>query len=313
MKQRIENKKMIFATVSEPLREHLGERTEMPAGKLTQLHRSELHRPRWWQVLVRELALFGRNSFGSIVSLEFLTVFIPTLILWEALPRLDVVPQTLVPTPSRVALAFWDMVHNLRMSEHLTLSAIRFAAGFGVALVTAFPIGVLMGWNLLIRKHTLPVFQILAPIPPPAWVPITIIALGIGMPMQTFLIFLGVFYPVLFNTYQGVKDTDPRYLASARVFGASEFTLLTRVYIWHALGSVIMGIKIGIAMGLVMLIIAEMHGGRAGVGYILLEAKEYFQIDRMVVCMLILGFSGWFMIEIMKYVELKLAVWRIGR
>jgi len=85
------------------------------------------------------------------------------------------------------------------------------------------------------------------------------------------------------------------------------------VYIWHALGSIIMGIKIGIAMGLVMLIIAEMHGGRAGLGYMLLESKEFFQIDRMVVCMVLLGAIGWFLIEVMKYIEAKLALWRVGR
>jgi len=141
----------------------------------------------------------------------------------------------------------------------------------------------------------------------------TIILLGIGLPMQVFLIFLGAFYPILFNTYQGIKETDPRYLASARVFGASEFTLLTKVYIWNALGSVVMGLKIGIATGLVMMVISEMYGGRSGIGFLLLEAKEFFQIDRMVVCMMLLGFIGWFLIEVMKYVESKLALWRIGR
>ena len=62
-----------------------------------------------------------------------------------------------------------------------------------------------------------------------------------------------------------------------------------------------------------MLIIAEMHGGRAGLGYMLLETKEYFQIDRMIACMVVLGAIGWFLIEIMKYVEAKLALWRVGR
>jgi ABC-type nitrate/sulfonate/bicarbonate transport system permease component len=67
---------------------------------------------------------------------------------------------------------------------------------------------------------------------------------------------------VLFNTYQGIKDTDPRYLASARVFGASEFTLLRKVSFWHAFGSSIMSLKTGVAMGLVMLLIGESYGGR---------------------------------------------------
>lgn len=285
----------------------------MPDTSLISTNANAFAGARWGNVLVRELGVFLRASFGSLFSREFLTVLIPLLLIWEILPRAGVVPSTLVPTPSVTAVTFLDMFRNLDLAGHLKASALRFLLGFIIALATAFPIGVLMGWNVFIRKHCLPLFQILAPVPPPAWVPITIIILGVGLPMQVFLIFLGVFYPILFNTYQGIKDTDPRYLASARVFGASEFTLITRVYIWHAIGSVIMGIKIGIALGLVMLVISEMYGGNSGIGYLLLEAKEYFQISRMVVCMAILGFIGWFLIEVMKYVEVKLAVWRIGR
>ncbi len=285
----------------------------MPDTSLISTNASAFAGARWWNVLVRELGVFLRASFGSLFSREFLTVLVPLLLIWEILPRAGVVPSTLVPTPSVTAVTFLDMFRNLDLAGHLKASALRFLLGFIIALATAFPIGVLMGWNVFIRKHCLPLFQILAPVPPPAWVPITIIILGVGLPMQVFLIFLGVFYPILFNAYQGIKDTDPRYLASARVFGASEFTLITRVYIWHAIGSVIMGIKIGIALGLVMLVISEMYGGNSGIGYLLLEAKEYFQISRMVVCMAILGFIGWFLIEVMKYVEVKLAVWRIGR
>jgi ABC-type nitrate/sulfonate/bicarbonate transport system permease component len=110
-----------------------------------------------------------------------------------------------------------------------------------------------------------------------------------------------------------VKDTDPRYLASARVFGASELTLILRVYIWDALGAIIMSVKTGVAMGLVMLVIAEMYGGRTGIGYVLNQAKDYFQISRMVVCMVTLGAIGWFLIEVLKFVELKLAVWKGAR
>jgi len=266
-----------------------------------------------WNLIYRELAAFLKAALGSVISFEFATVLVPLLIIWEVLPRAGVLPETLVPTPSKIVVTFWQMLVDHDLLHHVRTSMVRFFLGFLIAFLTAFPIGILMGWNVFIRKHCLPMFQILAPVPPPAWVPITIVALGVGLPMQVFLIFLGAFYPILFNTYQGVKDTDPRYLASARVFGASEFTLIRSVYVWHALGLVIMGIKIGIVLGLVMLIISEMYGGRTGLGYLLLESKEYFNIDRMVVCMVILGLIGWFLIEIMKYVELKLAIWRIGR
>ncbi|MDR2825764.1 MAG: ABC transporter permease [Deltaproteobacteria bacterium] len=265
------------------------------------------------RLILREAGYFFKNALGSIFSLEFLTILIPLLALWELLPRLGVLPRTLVPPPSDVAAAFWDLLLNRHLLEHLGSSMGKFFLGLGIAIVTAIPIGIFMGWNLAIRKRMLPLFQLLAPVPPPAWVPLTIVFLGIGLPMQTFLIFLGAFYPILFNTYQAVKDTEPRYLASARVFGASELTLILRVYIWHALGSIIMSVKTGVAMGLVMLIIAEMYGGRSGIGYMLVEAKDYFQIPVMVVCMVILGIVGWFLIEILKFVELKLAVWKVGR
>ncbi|HAG08894.1 MAG TPA: hypothetical protein DCK87_04935, partial [Desulfotomaculum sp.] len=87
----------------------------------------------------------------------------------------------------------------------------------------------------------------------------------------------GVFYPVLFDTYQGVKDTEPRHIASARVFGASELTLIRRVYLPSALGFVVMGIKIGIALGLVMLVISEMIGAHSGIGWLLIESKDFFR------------------------------------
>ena len=141
----------------------------------------------------------------------------------------------------------------------------------------------------------------------------TIILFGIGSKMHIFLMFIGIFYPVLFNTYQGIKDTGPRCPASARVFGASEFTLLRKVYFWHAFGSIIMSLKTGVAMGLVMLLIGESYGGRMGIGCLLGQAKDCFVIPEMMVCMVILGWLGWFLIEILKYVEIKLAIWKIGR
>ena len=264
-------------------------------------------------VFFRELGFFFKGAALNIFSPEFLTVLIPLLALWEILPRFGVLPRTLVPPPSDVAVTFWEMFTKQNFIKDIGSSMVKFFLGLGIAVITAIPIGILMGWNMAVRKRALPLFQLLSPIPPPAWVPITIILFGIGLPMQTFSIFLCAFYPILFNTYQAVKDTEPRYLASARMFGASELTLILYVYFWHALGAIIMSVKTGVAMGLVMLVIAEMYGGRTGIGYTLNQAKDYFQISKMVVCMVTLGFIGWFLIEVLKFIELKLAVWKVGR
>ncbi|MDR0556595.1 MAG: ABC transporter permease [Treponema sp.] len=260
-----------------------------------------------------ELGGFFKNSLMNFFSMEFLTIFIPILFLWEFLPRWKILPESLIPSLSTVAQRFWFMLWHKSLVLHIGISMGRFFTAFGIAVVLAVPIGLLMGWNLKIRAYVLPLWQLLSPIPPPAWVPMTIIFFGIGSKMHIFLMFIGIFYPVLFNTYQGIKDTDPRYLASARVFGASEITLLRKVYFWHAFGSIIMSLKTGVAMGLVMLLIGESYGGRMGIGYLLGQAKDYFVIPEMMVCMVILGWIGWFLIEILKYIEIKLAVWKVGR
>ena len=272
---------------------------------------------RGWNLIFREVGTFFATAFGSLLTREFLTVIIPLIGLWELIPRLGLVPPKLVPPFSQVLAAGWELITQgygaMTIGAHLYYSVSRLLIGLALAIAVGFPVGVLMGWNLYIRKHVLPLVQLLAPVPPPAWVPLTMMVFGIGLRMKLFLIFIGALYPILLNTYQGVKETDPRYLASARVFGASEWTLIWRVYIPHALGSVIMGVKIGIAVGLIMLVTAELFGSTEGIGYILHYSRECFRMDIMVVCMVILGAIGWFLIEIMKYIEVKLALWRVGR
>jgi ABC-type nitrate/sulfonate/bicarbonate transport system permease component len=266
----------------------------------------------FWRIspLLGVVRQFAGFSLGSLLSRESLRVLIPLLLLWELLPFLGLVPVSLLPPPSSLVHTLKFLLLRMSLVQHLGTSLLRYLLGSLLAVLLAVPLGVVLGWNSLIGRHALPLFQILAPIPPPAWVPLAMIVLGVGLPMQVFLIFLGMFYPVLFNTYQGVRDTEPRYLASARVFGASEFTVMIWVLFWSALGPIVMGLRIGSSIGLIMLVVAEMFGGQSGVGYLLLQSKEYFQIDRMVVCMGILGGFGWFMNELLKFLEQKYAGWR---
>jgi ABC-type nitrate/sulfonate/bicarbonate transport system permease component len=263
--------------------------------------------------VLNELGGFLVNALRNFFSPGFLVILTVLLLAWEFFPRWGLIPESLLPPLSVVGRRFWYMLWHKQLVLHIAVSMARFFVAFAAAVALAVPIGLLMGWNQKFRSWFLPLWQLLSPIPPPAWVPMTIIFFGVGSSMHIFLMFIGIFYPVLFNTYQGIKDTDPRYLASARVFGASEFTLLRKVYFWHAFGSIIMSLKTGVAMGLVMLLIGESYGGRLGIGYLLGQAKDYFNIPEMMVCMVILGFIGWFLIEILKYVEIKLAVWKIGK
>lgn len=240
-----------------------------------------------------------------------LIIILLVLLAWEGVSRSGLLPEALAPTPGMVLAAAGEMVVSGHLLKHLVASLGRFGLGFMLAIITAIPLGALLGWNNVLRRHVMPLFRILAPIPPPAWAPLVIILLGVGMHMQVFLIFLGVFFPLLFSVCQGISETDPRYLASARVFGASELTLITHVHAPSALGAVLSGLRIGSAMGLVMLVVAELYGGHEGIGRLLLESKEYFRLDRMVACMLMLGGIGGGINGVISYLEKRLAVWRM--
>jgi ABC-type nitrate/sulfonate/bicarbonate transport system permease component len=266
----------------------------------------------WFKLVGREVRLFLRISCGSLITAEFLRLLIPFLILWEIIPRTGIVPRSLVPAFSDVCTAFVELYNHKNLLFHLCSSLGNIFFGLLLAIATAIPIGIMIGLNAHIRKHLLPLFQILAPIPPPAWVPITIAFLGIGLSMKLFLVFLGAFYPILFNTYQAIRDTDPRYITTARAYGASGLSLIRHVYVWNSLGAMIMSVRTGAAMGLVVLVTAEIYGGGSGIGFLLVEAKEFFQIPAMVVCMIILGGIGWFIQEVLKYAELKLSHWKNG-
>ena len=259
-----------------------------------------------------ELVFFLKNAFGNVFTLAFAKVAVPVLIIWEILPRTGFVPGGLIPPPSVVAVSFWELLTRFGLMGHISISLFRFVAGFLIAVAVAVPVGLMMGWSMLVRKHALPFVQLLSPIPPPAWVPLTIVVLGIGYSMQIFIVFLGVFYPVLLNTYTATRDTNRRYINAARLFGASELTILRQVVIPSSISSILMGMKIGTAMGIVCVVIAELFGASSGLGWLLSESKDFYRIDRMIVSMVILGSIGWFMIELLKYLEARFSGWKAG-
>lgn len=250
------------------------------------------------------------RALGRLLRAEWLRVAVPLALLWEVIPRTGLVPRTLAPALSDVAAAAVQLAVHGGLARHLASSLGTLALGLALAVLAAVPAAIVSGWNPLVRRHVLPYVQVVAPVPPTAWVPLTIVLFGVGLPMKVFLVFLGAFFPTFLNTYQAVRDTNPRYLAAARVFGASELSLVIHVHFWHALGAILMSIRTGVTLGLVMLTAAEMYGGRAGIGFLLMQAKEFFQIPAMVVCMGVLGAVGWTLVELLGLLEARLSVWK---
>jgi NitT/TauT family transport system permease protein len=149
-----------------------------------------------------------------------------------------------------------------------------------------------MGARPLVHDLFNPLLQILRPIPPIAYIPLAILWFGLGNPPAYFLIALGAFFPVLMNTIAGVRAVDAIYLRAARNLGAGDWVLFRRVMIPAAMPYILTGVRVGIGVAFIVVIVAEMIAVNAGLGYRILEAREYFWSDKVIAGMFTIGLCG---------------------
>lgn len=171
-------------------------------------------------------------------------------------------------------------------------SLYRVVTGFLVGAGLALPLGLAMGANRVVHAWFNPLFQLLRPIPPIAYIPLSILWFGLGNPPAIFLIALGAFFPVLMNTIAGVRQVDGIYLRAARNLGARGPTLFLRVILPAAVPYILTGMRIGIGTAFIVVIVSEMIAVNNGLGFRILEAREYFWSDKVIAGMITIGILG---------------------
>src|SRR5208283_755817 len=137
-----------------------------------------------------------------------------------------------------------------------------------------------------------PLIQILRPIPPIAYIPLAILWFGLGNPPAFFLISIGAFFPVLMNTISGVRHVDPLLIRAARNLGANGFTLFLRIILPAATPHILTGLRVGIGVAFIVVIVAEMIAVNSGLGYRILEAREYLWSDKVIAGIITIGMIG---------------------
>jgi NitT/TauT family transport system permease protein len=171
-------------------------------------------------------------------------------------------------------------------------SMYRVVVGFVIGAGLALPIGLAMGASNRVYAWLNPLFQLLRPIPPIAYIPLSILWFGLGNPPAVFLIVLGAFFPVLMNTIAGVRQVDSIYLRAARNLGASQRTMFLRVILPAAVPYILAGVRIGIGTAFIVVIVSEMIAVNNGLGFRILEAREYFWSDKIIAGMITIGLWG---------------------
>jgi NitT/TauT family transport system permease protein len=199
--------------------------------------------------------------------------------------------------------------------EHIRASLFRVAIGFGLAFLVAVPLGLWMGWVSAAFYTLNPLFQMLRPISPIAWIPVAILWFGVGNLSPIFLIFISSVFPMMVQTTVGVRTIDRRYLRAAANFGVSREVLFRRVVIPAVLPEIIVGMRIGIGIAWLVVVAAEMVALNSGLGYLIMDSRNAGnRYDLVIASMIIIGVIGLLLDGATRLLErLKTVKWRYVR
>lgn len=254
--------------------------------------------PGWFDRSARVLGLAGFFGVWQFVSSV-------------VLPKIDANLVSLMPPPTEVLAAGWQLILSGELFKHFWASLQRELVAFIYASV-AIPIGILMGWSKTAQSLFEPIFEMLRPIPPIAWIPLAILWFGIGDLQNQFIIFLGIFFPLLINTITGVKNVEHNVVRAARCLGASETEVLTKVVFRAALPQIITGVRVGLGVGWMALVAAELVGATSGLGWLISDARSVLRTDIILVGMVSIGAAGLFIDQGLRMVAKKLLPWSLA-
>jgi ABC-type nitrate/sulfonate/bicarbonate transport system permease component len=217
----------------------------------------------------------------------------------------------LMPAPTSIAKTAAAMIASGELLYNLLASLRREAIAFLFA-ATAIPLGMAMGWWRVVYNQVNPVMEILRPIPPLAWIPLSILWFGLGDEQNEFIIFLGMFFPILVNTIVGVKNIEPNLVRAARSLGAPERKVLWRVVLVGALPQIITGVRIGLGVGWMALVAAELVGASSGLGFLINDARSMLRTDTIAVGMLTIGLIGLVIDTAIRLLSRRLLPWSLA-
>ena len=215
-----------------------------------------------------------------------------TIGIWQALWSAGKISPLFLSGPSAIAKQFvFGLQHGTLLSD-MAYSGTNFAIGFALALVAGVVLGVIIGWYRRVRLLFDPFLNALYATPRIAMVPMIIIWFGIGIWSKIFIVFISAFFPILVNTVAGVRNIDRDLLRAARAYCASDWQIFTTLALPGSVPFILTGVRQGVALGLIGVVVGEMFGGSQGIGFMVAYGGQTFATDTLFVGVLIVAFAG---------------------
>jgi NitT/TauT family transport system permease protein len=220
----------------------------------------------------------------------------------------------LIPGPLAVVKGIVELAEKGLLLKYIVASLFRVTWGYLLAVVTAIPLGLLLGWHRRGEKALNPLIQVFRPISPLAWIPISILWFGVGDLAAIFLIYLASFLPLIVAAMNAVHNIDPVHLNAGRNFGLSQRQLVMRVIYPAVMPQLIVGLRIALGVAWLVVVAAEMIAVNSGLGFLIIDARNAGnRYDLVVGGMVLIGLTGLVLDNGMRQLErLKALRWDTG-
>jgi ABC-type nitrate/sulfonate/bicarbonate transport system permease component len=210
-------------------------------------------------------------------------------------------------------LLIWvERIRDGEIPSALGVTLQRVGLAYVVAVLSAVLFGLLMGYFRAMFVLLEPLTEVLRPIPATALVPVAILFLGIGDEMKRAMVIYASFFPILINTYSGVRSVDPVLIDTARTLGLSTGEIVREIILRAASPYIVAGMRISLAIALVVVVVAEMIAGGDGIGYFILQSERSFRVKEMYAGVITLGLLGYLLNVVFLMIERRVMAWHIG-
>ncbi|MCQ2592188.1 MAG: ABC transporter permease [Treponema sp.] len=240
---------------------------------------------------------------------EYVVLLVVILVVWVVMGKLDMLNPVVMPTLPKIGKTFKTLFMKGTLLKHCGISLSRVLQGYLISVILGISLGILIGLSNHLERVTQLLVQIIKPIPPIAWIPLVILWFGIGESGKVFLIFLGGFFTILINVIDGIKQTDPRLIEVSKVMETSMFKHICKLVIPSAAPNIFTGLRVGLTSCWMCVVAAELVSSTTGLGYMIMDARQYGQTDVVIVGMITIGLIGKIMDSLLHLIERKIVVW----
>lgn len=235
------------------------------------------------------------------------------LIAWEVAVHFGWINGNLLPAPSAVIRALIDLAQAGLLWRDVQASVIRVTVGFLIAAIVAIALGMALGRSPRVAAYLMPLIDLVRPISVIAWIPLAILWFGLGDRSAWFIIFLGAFFPIFTNTLVGAQSVAKIHIQVSQCFGAGRWLFIRKVLFPSALPYIVAGLRVGLGVGWMCVIAAELIAATSGLGYMIQMARTTIETEKVIAGMVVIGVIGFIMNAIMLWLERYLVSWEHNR